>query len=59
MLGRLIGKIIAAPIRIVNLPVKVIDAITDPGDGERPISGLVEEAARAVERASRYVCGEE
>lgn len=30
MFGRLIGKIISTPVRLINVPLKVVDDLTDP-----------------------------
>jgi hypothetical protein len=30
MFGRILGKIISTPVRLVNVPLKVLDDITDP-----------------------------
>jgi len=57
MLGKLIGKIIAAPIRVVNIPVKATKAVFDvmcdePVEFEENaldgIADVVEETARKV-----------
>lgn len=60
MFGNLIGKIISAPIRIVNLPLKALDRVTRVEPRFRPtaISTTLEDAAKIVEKSTKYVCGE-
>ena len=57
MFGNIIGKILAAPVRIINLPVQVMSKVADGMSGERwtrPIQDrdplALEELAKAVER---------
>ncbi len=37
MFGKLFGKIVAAPLRIVNIPVKVMDNLTDPNPSSKTL----------------------
>lgn len=35
MFGRILGKIISTPVRLVNVPLKVMDDLFDPVRGQR------------------------
>jgi hypothetical protein len=52
MFGDLFGKIVAAPLRILNLPIKIVEAISDmpPNDD----LGL-DEAAKVTEKAVKEI----
>ena len=56
MFGRLLGKLIATPIRLVNIPVKIVDKLIDPINPYLPLKGrdplCLEEIAKEVERAT-------
>jgi hypothetical protein len=55
MFGRLIGKIVSAPLRIVNVPIKVMDDLTDPNPSGKKLKRRdplkIDEIADTVEDA--------
>lgn len=62
MFGKLIGKVLSAPIRVANLPLRALDHLTDPSPKQNEptaLSTTLEHAARGVERAAGYVCGDD
>lgn len=52
MFGDILGKLISAPIRILDLPVKVIRGVVDPHDSENTIG---DDIAESVERAVKDI----
>lgn len=43
------GKILAAPVRLINAPLTAMERICDPYDGERIVSAPLEALAQAIE----------
>ena len=54
MLGKLIGKIAAAPVRILDLPNKVIKAIVSDDDDETTCDRI----AKAMEKQAEKIIGD-
>lgn len=57
MIGVIVGKIIAAPIRIINVPVKAAKAVLDMAIGE-PVTyedNAMDDIADVVEKSTRRI----
>lgn len=57
MIGVIVGKIIAAPIRIINVPVKAAKAVLDMVIGE-PVTyedNAMDDIADVVEKSTRRI----
>lgn len=52
MFGKLLGKIISAPVRIVNAPLRAMENLVDDSyrEDERIVSKPLEELAKEIER---------
>ena len=54
-IAKVIGKIIAAPIRIADLPFRVMREIVDDPEPEH---GALADTAKAVEKATEAILGD-
>jgi hypothetical protein len=49
MFGRLLGKALALPVRIVNAPFRLVDKVVDPNDNLGPSCAPLTEVGDAIE----------
>jgi len=55
MLGRLLGKVVAAPLRIANIPLKVADKITGLDEDGDTFAWPLEQVAEAIEETGEEI----
>ena len=58
-LRKIIKKVVAAPIRIVNAPLRIIESLTDEDKEERSLSEPGEGLAKGVENAVEDIIGKD
>jgi hypothetical protein len=56
MFGKILGKVLSAPVKIVNLPARAIDAVLGEDDLCAAPGNII---AEAIEDGAEYVCGDE
>lgn len=61
MIGKLLGQIVAAPIRIINVPIKLTEAVLDASIGEpvRYEKNALDDIGDVVEKSTQKIIGEE
>ena len=53
MFGRILGKILAAPVRIINLPLKVLETLVDDEH-----QNALDDAAATIEKEASKILDE-